>query len=231
MRQYIVDTSMSTSNNLEFIKPQTQALQTIANFLTSRKHEFYEDFRQLLSAPKQKYSTICHGDVWVNNLLFLYDDNNKPIDVKFIDYQTVRYASVALDIHNFIYSSVSSSLIENSYESLIKIYHSTLLKELRQLHVSEVVLAELDKEWLEEGLKIYSLFSMFIGCWIVHLVLANDEDLKMYEKLSNIDLNYVKPNKLYKERFDRISCIVSHYYNRYHLGIIRGDLEPLSVTK
>ncbi|XP_032662551.1 uncharacterized protein LOC116840205 [Odontomachus brunneus] len=218
-----------TINNIGYIKPQTQALQTMKNVIFNCKFDIYNNLKQLFSEPKQKYSTMCHTDVWINNLLYLYDDNDKPIDVKLIDYQNVRYTSAALDLLNYIYSSVSSSLIENSYESLIKIYHSTLLKELRQLHVSEVVLAELGEEWLEEGLKMYAFFALITGCWVLHMVLACDEEIKMYHKYGpRFDLRFAKSHK---GKFERINCIVTHYYNRYHLGIIRDDLEPLPVTE
>lgn len=33
---------------------------------------------------------ISHGDAWMNNTMFKYDSNGKPIEVCFIDWQTVR---------------------------------------------------------------------------------------------------------------------------------------------
>ncbi|KAF4518074.1 hypothetical protein B566_EDAN009618 [Ephemera danica] len=36
-------------------------------------------------------NVLCHGDCHVNNMIFKYDKNGKPVDVKFLDMQLVRY--------------------------------------------------------------------------------------------------------------------------------------------
>jgi hypothetical protein len=60
-----------------------------------------------------KLTVICHGDLWWSNVLFKYDpDAGTPTEVKFIDFQSSRVASLGracrlvikmLFLHFFIY--------------------------------------------------------------------------------------------------------------------------------
>src|SRR5436190_2369183 len=150
---------------LEIIEPRTQELQAIIDHMATYIDNTYDRFYRMFNGPKQKYYTICHGDPWANNLLFLHDNDARIIDMKMVDYQVNRHFSLATDIHYLIYSSARSSLIERSYESLIKIYHTEFLKELRRLHVDEKILAELDAEWLKTELQTYAFHGGIVGCF------------------------------------------------------------------
>lgn len=37
------------------------------------------------------FGVLCHGDLWLDNLLFEYDDNAQPIDVKMVRIQIKNY--------------------------------------------------------------------------------------------------------------------------------------------
>jgi len=189
---------------------------------------------RLFTAPKQKYDTICHGDPWINNLLFLHDNNGKIIDLKMVDYQIIRHTSLSTDILYFIYSSVQSSLIEKSFESLIKIYHNEFLDELRRSHVDEKILAELGIEWLHKELRTYAFYGVLIGCFLLNPILAEEEDVRQFETMEFGPLNplcQTNMNQLmYQRRVDRVKCIVFHYYKRFNLDIINDDIEPISIT-
>lgn len=42
----------------------------------------------------QQFMVITHGDLWINNIMFHYDEKNRVDDVKFVDLQTVRYGNM-----------------------------------------------------------------------------------------------------------------------------------------
>lgn len=221
---------------LDMIEPQTQELQAVKDHIATYVEKAYDEMYWLFTKPKQKYDTICHGDPWVNNLLFLHDSDGKIIDLKFVDYQIIRYTSLSTDILYFIYSSVQTSLIEKSFESLLKIYHNEFLNELRRSHVAEKVLAQLGMEWLNAELHTYAFYGVIIGIFLINAILAEEEDVRQFEEmefgpmnpeyLAKIDLN----SAVNQKKRDRIKRVVFHYYRRLHLGIINDDIEPVPIT-
>ncbi|XP_050455639.1 uncharacterized protein LOC126853689 [Cataglyphis hispanica] len=225
----------SAVKSLEVIEPRTQELQAVIDYIASYVDKTYDTMCRMINAPKQKYHTICHGDPWINNMLFLHDNEGKIIDLKMVDYQIIRHTSVSTDIHYLIYTSVQSSLIERSYESLIRIYHSEFLKELRRLNVDEKILTELDREWLETELRAYAFYGGLTGCFMANPILAEEEDVLQFEKMAfgpdnpfwSTDVNIMN---ISQKKLDRVKCITCHLYRRYSLGIIDDDLEPISIT-
>ena len=68
--------------------------------------------------PKNAFAVICHGDLWLSNILFKYSamsqsDSSevKPAEVKFIDFQSARFASLATDLVLFLFTSVRVSFV------------------------------------------------------------------------------------------------------------------------
>lgn len=216
---------------LSTIEPRTQELQAIIDLITTYVDKTYDKLSRMFTSPKQKYDTICHGDPWINNLLFLHDKEGRIIDLKMVDYQIFRHTSVATDILYFIYSSVRSSLIERSFESLIKIYHDEFLNELRRSHVDEKILAELGMKWLETELRTYALYGLIVGCFFINPIFAEEEDIQKFEneEYGLLNLNDEDVNSaIYQKKFNRVKCIVFHYYKKFILGVIDDDIEPIT---
>lgn len=220
-----------TLKYLEMIEPRTQELQTVIDHLSSYNNKTYDTMHRLFNGPKEKYFTICHGDPWINNLLFLHDKNGRILDLKMVDYQISRHISVSTDILYFIYSSVQSSLIEKSFESLIKIYHDAFIKELRHCHINEKILAEVGTEWLNSELRAFSFYGAVVGCFLVNPILAEEEEALRFETgFGPENPLFVPDNSVSPKKLDRIQRILLHYYKRFVEGIIKDDIEPISTT-
>ncbi|XP_055644094.1 uncharacterized protein LOC129780139 [Toxorhynchites rutilus septentrionalis] len=74
----------------------------------------------------EPWSVLCHGDTWVNNLMF--NENND--EVKLIDLQTMRYTSPVIDIIHLLYTSTGLELRSNHTDELIRNYQQYLIAAL-----------------------------------------------------------------------------------------------------
>ncbi|XP_052741503.1 uncharacterized protein LOC112055160 [Bicyclus anynana] len=127
------------------------------------------------SAPAPNYSTICHGECWNNNILFKYQ---RPVDVLFVDFQLVRYASPATDISYFLYMATDPKTLSKHYHQLIDIYFGTLSAVLRQcdLNVEDVY----PRSIFMKHLKDYSVLGLLEALISMKIITAEAEDaLKM----------------------------------------------------
>lgn len=80
----------------------------------------------------EPYTVICHGDLWTNNTLFKSNDEGKPIDVRFLDYQLARYSSPVCDVVYYLYTCTSKELRDGHYDTFLKIYHESLSTHLKK---------------------------------------------------------------------------------------------------
>nr|XP_022920834.1 uncharacterized protein LOC111429216 [Onthophagus taurus]XP_022920835.1 uncharacterized protein LOC111429216 [Onthophagus taurus] len=78
------------------------------------------------------YAVICQGDCWSNNMMFLYDDNGKPINIKLVDWQIQRFNSPILDVSYFFYNVATEEIIKN-FDKYFNFYYNTLADSLKSL--------------------------------------------------------------------------------------------------
>lgn len=111
---------------------------------------------------KNDITVLNHGDLWVNNFLFKYDDKtNTPIDTIFIDYQNTYYSSLGIDINFFLNTSPLPEVRENNRDELYEIYYKSFSKALESLNYEKIptysdVLSEIKRK------EFYGLFSAMV---------------------------------------------------------------------
>ncbi|XP_034832221.2 uncharacterized protein [Maniola hyperantus] len=171
------------------------------------------------SEPEPNYSTICHGDCWNNNVLFKYQ-GKRPVDVLFVDYQLVRYASPATDISYFLYMSTDQQFLSKHYDQLLDVYFGTLSAVLKQcnLNVEEIYPRSIFLRHLRE----YSVLGLIEALISMKIITAETEEaLKMTEMKYHAEepCQYETQNKsLYVER---VNGVVADFFKRnYSLDAI-----------
>ncbi|KAF5275163.1 hypothetical protein FQR65_LT04195 [Abscondita terminalis] len=133
------------------------------------KNQFYKTLCEItLSKDCGEYSVICHGDVWVGNLLFKYFPDGVPQSVCFLDWQLARYGSPVLDLSQFLFTCTEKSLRDEHYHDLINAYYTSLHDYMQQLGSNP-------EKWfpmtaLNEHLKKYSLYGL---CMAIHVLWTN----------------------------------------------------------
>ncbi|XP_069679814.1 uncharacterized protein [Periplaneta americana] len=134
----------------------------------------------------EQYNVFTHGDLWVNNLLFQYQETEndscmKPVKMKFVDFQNCRYGSVALDIAVVLFLFMDQEMRNNHRDELLQAYHHSLCKFLSQFDCDpETIFPFCD---LEVQLSKYSLYSLGMAflCLSYNLTDDGEEDFVIQE--------------------------------------------------
>lgn len=69
---------------------------------------------------------FVHGDFWVNNLMFKYDTQGRPIDVLLLDFQFCCYGSPAIDLCYFFFTSSCDEIRQNCFDEYMQYYYLQL---------------------------------------------------------------------------------------------------------
>lgn len=105
---------------------------------------------------------LNHGDLWVNNFLFKYEEG-EPVDVVFVDYQMSFYTSPGYDINYFLSTSPTNEVRENHVDNLIENYYNNFSRILTKLTTTHHSLDALKKEI--ESREFYGKISnSFVHC-------------------------------------------------------------------
>lgn len=94
----------------------------------------YTSLGQQNVCSKQGLNLLIHGDLWFNNLLL---KGGPDPDALLIDFQTVSWASLGIDLVYFSITSLNEQDFENR-EDLIRVYHSHLERVLTKLNWKDV---------------------------------------------------------------------------------------------
>lgn len=101
-----------------------------------------------------EFNVLNHGDLWANNILFKYNEDNEICDTKLIDFQICKYGSPALDLYYFIISSAKLELKVEKFDEFINFYHIHLTENLKLLEYSKPIptLSDLHNSLLSHGI-------------------------------------------------------------------------------
>lgn len=70
-------------------------------------------------AGVEPWSTVAHSDFWGNNIM-VARSKDKPVAVKFLDFQIYQYSSYARDVGFFMLTSLSDEVLRNHFEELLR---------------------------------------------------------------------------------------------------------------
>ncbi|XP_053609764.1 uncharacterized protein LOC128674844 [Plodia interpunctella] len=161
-----------------------------------------------------RFSTICHGDCWINNIIYTYK-GYKPIEVISVDYQISRYASPVTDLSYFLYMCADEDLLNDHYERLINLYHKTLAAVLREcyLDVNDVY----PEQILKQHLKKYSVLGLIEALISLKIITAvSEEAIEMVKMRYDIaeEVNYDGESNNESLFVKRVNGVVNDFFRR-----------------
>ncbi|XP_022837461.1 uncharacterized protein LOC111364703 [Spodoptera litura] len=156
---------------------------------------------QMYVKPR-KTNVFCHGDCWVNNMLFKHEAGK----VCFIDFQAMRYANPVTDIMYFLFICTDSQFRSEHFDLLTTIYYDNLKVFLNKFDVKADDVYK--REDFNADIEEFRPYGLLIAMVELRIVTMAAEDESIF-KGSRLDLS-IEPtdvpedNELHKIRVNDV---------------------------
>ncbi|KAH8417045.1 hypothetical protein KR222_001857, partial [Zaprionus bogoriensis] len=141
----------------------------LENALTKLFSELKNKLPELTKYDPAEFNALIHGDCWLNNLLFKFNDQGEIDDMLFVDFQLPRFGNPSADLLNFLITSVNIDHKLRHFDYFIYFYHTQLVEHLQILDYKQRVptLRELHMNLQKYG--IWAIISIFMALPVVLL--------------------------------------------------------------
>lgn len=158
--------------------------------------------------PKpQQFNCLTHGDAWLANILFRYDENGKLCDCQFIDFQQSVYTSPALDLLSLIFTSAKTETKLKNFEFFVKSYHEQLVLALTTLKYCKNIptLKELYLDVLDRGLLgVWHGFAVLPTCLAENVMESSTDNLLSADEAGQLYKEKIYNNDRYREHMTEL---------------------------
>lgn len=136
------------------------------------KGKLYRKMTECILDQPNEWMVLCHGDLWINNLMFRYNERGDCDAVKFIDLQTLRYTSPVIDLLHFFYTSTEYTVRVKYMDQLIDDYVDSLYLTLQKFDVHDLYVSDVDSlnRIIRQELKQRAMYGLGICMWLMPAV-------------------------------------------------------------
>lgn len=127
---------------------------------------------KFIETSNEYKNVMLHGDIWCNNIMFKYDENDKPCEVKLVDFQLARYAPPAMDLVTFMFVCSTREFRRLHQAEILETYCDAFEKELK---FNKINLKVLPREEIMKSFEEYRLAGLIEAALFCHLILLPDD--------------------------------------------------------
>lgn len=209
LQQFVKQNLDSFADHISNTQEYENIVEKLRN-LDSKK--FVERVMEATHLSNEDILVLSHGDMWVNNLMFKYEESN-PTDVVMIDFQGSAFVSLGLDINYFFATSPSPHVLMNKKEELIKKAYFLGLKDTLEKHAFKMIpsLSDIKKEVEKK-----EIYEMFCSASILPVVsMSKDDSAEM--SAERVREGKIKPSQFATKRFLEAMKISIKKYDEHGL--------------
>ncbi|XP_065342135.1 uncharacterized protein LOC135940929 [Cloeon dipterum] len=174
--------------------------------------DFFSNLVQMVSTPTP-LRVINHGDCWVNNILIKYEDG-APVDLRFLDFQIARFASLAHDLSYLLYCSCQKDTLDEHWDDFIAAYVSAVNDAIHAVGGRK---SSVTKHQVEQEMKKFAKSGIMHALMAVpFFVAATEEQPKLEGGLEIFDNFHQNTYKNLKTR-DRLTDMIVHAIEKGYL--------------
>ncbi|KAB7495911.1 hypothetical protein Anas_12428 [Armadillidium nasatum] len=165
-----------------------------------------------------QFEVLIHGDCWTNNMLFRYNEDEIPVDFRFVDLQLSGKASATSDLNYFFFTSLNGDFRRKNLNTLITTYYESFSEVLKRAG------KEPPFSYLELKKELYDrkIFGMASGMLSLQFTLVQGEDAPDMENLEEDKIDDFLEKQV--KTFEKLSKQEGPFKDRY-LAIFDEMLE------
>lgn len=175
--------SVMTTESMKHLAPRNIELagklfekEEVRDKILSFKSDLWERVRDNVDSEFiEPYSVICHGDAWINNVLYNYNSANDIKDIRLVDWQMTYYGSGCTELTLYLFCCMDKLNRGNCQIDLLNTYYASMEVFLNKFSI------KIDKvypfEIYQEHLRKFLLFGFAMSTFTTPLLCKYPEKL------------------------------------------------------
>uniref|UniRef100_A0A1B0D3I1 CHK kinase-like domain-containing protein n=1 Tax=Phlebotomus papatasi TaxID=29031 RepID=A0A1B0D3I1_PHLPP len=215
LKKIDIDEGLTSEASAEMKKALKNELKSIPEVLQlfdviDRQFEMCQERQGDLDFYEENpFNTICHNDLWVNNVMIAYDDHGKPTRVKIFDFQLIMYASLSIDVLFFLFTSVQNDILLEHFEYFLKFYFDEFCKSLKYFGCS---LDDFTWEKFIEDFNKQAPYELYHLAAMTKILLIDKQ--KMAEKKEITDDTFSDADMVGPNYYEKLKLLILEYKKR-----------------
>ncbi|XP_055636015.1 uncharacterized oxidoreductase dhs-27-like isoform X1 [Toxorhynchites rutilus septentrionalis] len=162
------------------------------------RYDFFETLKSSVDPQRaEPYAVLNHGDCWVNNLMFQYQ-NGTPREIIFLDWQLIRYGSPALDVLYFLFCCTDQPFRNKHFDEIVRIYYTALKELLEELGSDPMEVFPFTA--LLRHLKTFGKFAVIMCALDIPILCTDPADIRSHEDAASAFAESIEAQQRYQCR-------------------------------